>query len=109
MNTYHTTQAAIARALISGATAFDHGEPFNTPADVRAYFALDNMRAIFGPDWSEGGRAWCDPAPLWTQGNPWTQDDLDRWAALAIDGGWHCAFASATVNGSAPLPANLGA
>lgn len=80
------------RARISAATWFDSGDPFDSPAAVRVYFTLAAMIDMHGPDWAEGGREWDEPAPLWTQGEPWTQTDLDEWAGLVIDGRWHCRF-----------------
>lgn len=93
----------IQRELISGATAFDRGDLFESPTQVRAYFTLANMTELFGDDWPEGGCEWATPAPLWTQGQPWTQADLSEWATLVIGGRWHCRFEPMTTQEAATL------
>lgn len=77
------------RDRISEATAFDTGDTFEDEAQVREYFTMAAMVDMFGPGWAEGGREWNEPAPLWTQGEPWTQDDLDQWAGLVSGNRWH--------------------
>jgi len=59
---------------ISRATAFDHGAPFESEDQVRAYFTTANMVAMFGED----------ALP--------TQPELDDMARMVIANRWHCSF-----------------
>lgn len=61
---------------VSRATAFDHGEPFASEAEVKAYFTRDNLVAMFGPE---------DAADT-------DQSTLDAMAAAVLANRWHCAF-----------------
>ena len=56
---------------INGMTGFANGEPFETEADVRAYFQADEQRAMFGDD-----------AVV-------NQDLLNEMAETVIENGWH--------------------
>ena len=60
------------QGYVSEATGFDQGDEFETEAQVREYFTVDNIRDMFGE---------C----------PYTQEDLDLMAEAVIDGGWHMA------------------
>lgn len=61
------------RNEISAYTAFDSGERFESDAQVREYFTVANIRAMFGAD------ADAD------------QDTLDTMAAAVIENRWHMA------------------
>lgn len=62
----------LTRQYISDATGFDHGDEFTSEEQVREYFTVDNMRAMFGE---------C----------AYTQDELDEMADAVIHNGWHMA------------------
>lgn len=59
---------------ISDATSFDQGDEFGTEAEVREYFTVANMAAMFGAD-----------AGL-------SQAELDGMANAVIANRWHCEF-----------------
>jgi hypothetical protein len=56
---------------ISDATAFDAGERFTSPEQVREYFTVAEQRAMFSGECA------------------FSQDALDEMAAAVIDNGWH--------------------
>src|SRR5690606_25856870 len=58
------------RAEIHYATGFDNGDLFQSEAQVRAYFTVENIAAMFGS---------C----------PYTQAELDEMAEEVISHGWH--------------------
>lgn len=60
------------QAYVSEATGFDGGDEFESEAQVREYFTVANVRAMFGE---------C----------PYTQAAMDAMAEAVIDGGWHMA------------------
>ena len=72
---YTRTAADVLRDAISRETEFDSGEPFESEAEVRAYFTSANLRDMFDLD---------DDVP----------DDatLDAWADIVISNRWHCDF-----------------
>lgn len=61
------------RQRISGATGFDHGERFGSEEQVREYFTVANMVAMFGAE---------DGATV-------SQADLDEMADAVIRNRWH--------------------
>lgn len=60
---------------ISAETDFDSGEKFESAEQVRHYFTVANMTAMFGGEDAT-----------------FSQDELDAMAATVILNRWHCAF-----------------
>jgi len=65
---------------ISDATSFDAGSRFETVQEVRSYFTVENMSAMFGADAAE-------QYPLYAD-----QDELTSMANDVIANKWHCDF-----------------
>lgn len=58
---------------INAATGFANGDRFESDDDVRAYFTVENMRAMFSGE--------CES----------TQDELDAMAFVVLKHSWHFA------------------
>lgn len=62
---------------ISAETGFDQGDRFTSESQVREYFTVANMTAMFGP---------------FEPGDEPDQEALEAMAKVVIENRWHCAF-----------------
>lgn len=69
---------------INDATGFANGEKFSSPAEVRDYFTVDNIREMFGGVVVEGER----PEGEGDGCIYITQGELDEMAETVIERGW---------------------
>jgi hypothetical protein len=62
---------------ISDVTGFDGGKYFENPDQVRAYFKVEVMEALY---------------PGWSKETGLTQADLDEMTGAVMHHKWHCLF-----------------